>query len=91
MDDLMGIPLEDLLAEVEAHIKPPDPGQEYLSSAEWAVVWGVPPWRATKAIHQLCSTEPPMMEASERPAVDRRGRPYSQPVYKLLRAPQARG
>lgn len=84
----MGIPLEDLLAEVEERQRQPDPGQEYLSSAEWATVWGVREWEATKAIQKMCQAEPPMMEASERPAVDRRGRPYSQPVYRLLRGPK---
>jgi len=80
--DLMGIPLDELLAEIEEQIEAPDPGEEYLSTEQWARVWGVPQWRATQAIGKLVRAG--TMEASERVETDRRGRPYRKPVYRLI-------
>lgn len=80
--DLMGIPLEDLLKEIEAPVSAPDPGEAYLTPEQWAATWGCSYDRAQHAISKLVTAG--RMEVAQREVLNRIGHRCRKPVYRLV-------
>ena len=82
MDDLRGIPLADLLREVEGPTAAPDPGEEYLTPEQWAAVWGCSLDKAQHSVTRLVRAG--IMEMSRREGLNIVGHRSFTPVYRIV-------
>ena len=76
-----GASLQELLGQIPEP-QAPDPGEEFLSSEEWAAVWGVTQNRASVSIRRLWRAGVMAVSARERLRSD--GMRYQQPVYRIV-------
>ena len=76
-----GASLQELLGQIPEP-QAPDPGEEFLSSEEWAAVWEVSHTKAGMSIRRLWRAG--ILEVSAREGVRADGMRYQQPVYRIV-------
>jgi hypothetical protein len=72
---------EELLAELRE--EPPDPGPEYLSSREWAELWGKSLPRSGALLRELRAKG--LVQVAQRYITDAAGTRRPIPVYRIVR------
>ena len=75
--------LEELMAAVqEAEEERFDPGEEFLTTDEWARIWNLSRRKTRLLIHRLLKAD--RMELSRRMMTSIAGHQYPRPVYRIL-------